>query len=179
MVSIWATILVAILSSGSALLAGIMTNRATERRLALQSSLDRKRELMKSKLVKAEEIYVSLLLFQQMIFNIHMAWVAVAKSELTVDQMMKKAEKHSEDSDAIVVNAKLGIYFPSLKEKLNEARQHLKPANKCYFKLVGGENISDKEKMSFVNIILDAGSKFDDEIDELLLELSRDVNSNF
>ena len=176
MVSIWATILVAVLTSGSALLAGIMTNRATERRLALQSSLDSNREIRKSKLLKAEEIYVSLLIFKNMIFNIHMDWVAVCKSELTVDEMFKKAEKHSEDNDAIVLNAKLGIYFPSLKEKFNEARKQLKPANKCYFRLID-RKIPTSEKLSFVNIILDAGSKFDADIDILLLELSRDVNS--
>ncbi|MGC0930450.1 hypothetical protein WKH10_05560 [Pantoea agglomerans] len=177
MVSIWATILVAILSSGSALLAGIMTNRATERRLALQSSLDSKREIRKSKLLKAEEIYASLLTFKMMIFKIHMDWVAVCKSELTVDEMFKKLDKHSEDNDAIVLNAKLGIYFPSLKEKFNEARMQLKPANKCYFKLRDTKTPAS-EKLSFVNIILDAGSKFDAEIDNLLLQLSRDVNSD-
>jgi len=177
MVSIWATILVAILSSGSALLAGIMTNRATERRLSLQSSLDGKREIKKSKLLKAEEIYASLLTFKMMIFRIHMDWVAVCRSELTVDEMFKKLDKHSEDNDAIVLNAKLGIYFPSLKEKFNEARKQLKPANKCYFKLRDTKT-STSEKLSFVNIILDAGSKFDAEIENLLLELSRDVNSD-
>lgn len=177
MVSIWATILVAILSSGSALLAGIMTNRATERRLALQSSLDSKREIRKSKLLKAEEIYASLLTFKMRIFKIHMDWVAVCKSELTVDEMFKKLDKHSEDNDAIVLNAKLGIYFPSLKEKFNEAREQLKPANECYFKLRDTKTPTS-EKLSFVNIILDAGSKFDTEIDDLLLELSRDVNSD-
>lgn len=177
MVSIWATILVAIISSGSALLAGIMTNRATERRLSLQSSLDGKREIKKSKLLKAEEIYASLLTFKMMIFRIHMDWVAVCRSELTVDEMFKKLDKHSEDNDAIVLNAKLGIYFPSLKEKFNEARKQLKPANKCYFKL-RDKKTSTSEKLSFVNIILDAGSKFDAEIENLLLELSRDVNSD-
>ncbi|NNS05804.1 hypothetical protein [Erwinia sp. JH02] len=179
MISIWSTLLVALLSSGSALIGGLMTNRATEKRLEIQSKLESKREGYRNKLIKAEEVYASILKFKLMVFKIHMDWVAVSKGNLSLNEMNKRALEHSEEHDAIMLNSMLGIYFPELQKEFNESRELLKPANQCFFKLKDVTSLSNEEKSNFVNIILDAGSKFDKSIDNILLELSRDVSTDF
>lgn len=174
--SIWGTLAVAVISSGSALLAGYLTNKSNENRISKQIQLEKQRELQKTKLLKSEEIYTALHKFKIMAFKVQMDWIALAKEEITITELNKKsAERDVEDT--AFLHAKLGIYFPELLDGFEKARDLHKPANDCYFKMTRGKGVSKEIKLSYVKIILDAGSKFDKEIDKLLKRLSEEANS--
>lgn len=175
MSSLVGTLLVALLSSGSAILAVFITNRATEKRLEIQSKLESERELYRTRLLKAEEIYSSLSEFKLMIFNIHLDWVRLAQNDLTLTEVSKKASGHTK-IDVNLLLARLGIYFPELHAKFEENRKLLKPANDCYLAMTTENAIEIDRKRGFVKEILDSGHKFDQAMDVLLLDLSRKVN---
>lgn len=177
MISIWATILVAVLSSASALIAGFMSNRSNENRLKIQAELDRKKEFQKIRLQKSEELYFALSKYKHTIFKNHMDWVALAKDETNLNRVMDRAEEHSSGVDMFAVTAIMGIYFPSLLSRYQAARELLKPANSFYLGMVNGKINANDDKRPYVNVILESGRKFDAAIDELLIELSKDINS--
>lgn len=173
--NILGTLAVAIISSGSALLAGYLTNRAAEKRQDKQIELEKQRELQKTKLLKAEEIYSALHKYKMMAFTVQMDWVSLAREEITLSEMNKKAAERKNEDPAFL-HAKLGIYFPDLLEGFEKAREMLKPANDCYFKMIRGNALSKEVKQSYVNTILNSGVKFDSEIDKILKRLSAKVN---
>lgn len=177
MISIWATIIVAVLSSSSALIAGFMSNRSNENRLKIQAELDRVKEFQKIRLQKAEELYIALGKYKNTIFNNHMDWVALAKDETDLNKVMNRSGEHSLGVDMSAVYAIMGIYFPNLLVRFDASRELLKPANSFYLDMVHGRIHPNDDKRGHVNVILESGRLFDAAIDDLLIELSRDVNS--
>lgn len=172
--SIWGTLAVATISSGSALLAGYLTNRSNEKRLSKQIELERQKELDKTKLIKAEELYSELLKFKTMAVKTHLQWVGLARGEVSLEDLIKGASEINQ-GDPTLLEAKLGIYFPELLEKFEGSRDKLNPANDCYFKMTRGTAITKEVKLSYVQTIIRSSQKFDVAIDELLKDLSKEV----
>ncbi len=174
--SIWATILVAVISSASALIAVFLSNIANEKRLITQAQLERDRDIEKLKLQKAEELYLSLTQLKLTVFKCHMDWVSLAKREISFSELAEKTNKLYGENSISTLQAKLGIYFPSLLNEFEIKRELLKPANDSYFRLAKGEVETESERQKIVQIILNSGTRFDKAIDELLIKLSHSVD---
>lgn len=166
MVNIWVTVLVAVLSSFSALAATYLNNRSTENRLKAQAEIDLFKEKNKLRLVKCEEIYLALVKWKIIIYKIHLDWISVVDGDMDLQFLAQKA---SEIDDIHNLQTSLGVYFPSLKDDFALCREQLKPANKVFFDLKDGKTLEKKESRL---IILEAGHQFDKSVDELLDKIS-------
>ncbi|WP_210459075.1 hypothetical protein [Pantoea ananatis] len=176
MVSLWTAILVALVSAASAILAAYMTNRASERRLEIQAAIEKSKEFDKIKLMKAEEVYSEILLFQRYIFSTHMAWVNLSREKITITQLNEFTDKYPAKASIESISTKLGIFFPHLHEKFEKNRKLLSPANDCFFEMTSEKNLTLNEKKGFANQILDAGKNFDGATDEILKDISKHVS---
>ncbi|WP_312041196.1 hypothetical protein [Pantoea eucalypti] len=172
MVSIWVTIIVALISSFSALVASYITNKASEKRLEIQADLDIKKEKERLKIEKCERLYLALLKWQSTIFSVHMNYIMLIDGSMVLSELNKRNnELHNED-DWLAVQSTSGIYFPDLFKKITKCRGLLKPANDAFFKAKSGR-VDDKIKLK--NDVLRSGEEFDIELNKILLELSGKV----
>lgn len=176
MVNLW-TLLLALVPAASALIAAFMTNKATERRIEIQSRIEINKERDRIKLIKAEEVYSDILLYKKKVFLTHIDWVNFSYGLISMQQLDSNTLKESEGEKNTIISTKLSLYFPKLYEKFDEAQRLLVPAGDCYVKMRFDEKITTDEKKSFAPIILKSGESFDKSIADLLQQLSREVRN--
>lgn len=172
MISIGVTILVAVLSSFSALAATYLNNKSNEARLTKQAELDRYKDREKLRLEKCEYLYLELVKWKNFIFSLHMDWILLVDGYLTLSELNAKISK---DKNIHELQASLGVYFPTLKKDFLYCQEQLKPANAVLFDIRDGKKINKEASRV---IILDSGAKFDNAVDNLLKKLSAIANFN-
>lgn len=144
-----------------------------------KQSYEWKSERNRKKIEKGEVLYESLLLFKKLVFANHMKWIAcidgdIHPSELSneTDEILKKNPEYNGIGNKITLIS--GIYFPEIGIKYEKARELLRPANSVMFQT---QTSGVKDKNNGRNTILNAGHKFDSEIDEILSLLSKEIRA--
>ncbi|HDL7413959.1 TPA: hypothetical protein PXN46_001008 [Yersinia enterocolitica] len=163
----------AVLSSFSALVATYLNNSSNAKRLKIQSDLEKDKNRENLRLLKCEELYLTILKWKSNVFKIHMDWVSFVDGNIDRNELIKKIDTLDITNEILNLHVTIGVYFPSLKADFASCQDKLKPANKVYFSAQKNE-ISDKRKAK--SIIINASKEFENNVDELLSKISSIAN---
>lgn len=138
-----------------------------------------KAEKSRRKIEKGEQLYEALMLYKKMLFSHHMSWISCIDGHFKpheladkIEEIERKNPEYKVVGDRIILIS--GVYFPEISIMFKNARELLKPANSILFKLQKG-SLNDKSLSR--KIILDAGSHFDKEADEIMALLSKEIRT--